>query len=338
VNEAPRNRPDSNRREQQQQIRQPSVDRTPSQANFRDRQSRDDFQRRSTQGNVRQNDPSSWQRKNDFENRRRSGEDRRSKESRIRNQVQHFIKDNPKLYGKEYWDSKTSRPWRDDKNPNVTQRSYDDVGKGVRSSVSSRYGDRKKWFRNDFWRHHGIHPRYYRDNLNWWGGASPATIGTWIGLGATPYYYTGYADYGDSNAYWNSSAANTYVPSEAYYPSNVDTDQNTQSENDFWMPLGVFTIIADGQNESMSHLFLQLALGRDGTISGVLYDANLDKTYEVAGAVDKITQKAIWKISSGQHSPIIEAGIYNLTQEEIPVKIYVPGGSKQDRLLIRLEE
>ncbi len=62
-----------------------------------------------------------------------------------------------------------------------------------------------------------------------------------------------------------------------------------------WMPLGVFAITQDGEPTGAEPtMFLQLALSKQGVISGTFQNTATNTVKAVEGMVDKQTQRAAW--------------------------------------------
>ena len=81
---------------------------------------------------------------------------------------------------------------------------------------------------------------------------------------------------------------------------------------------------------------MQLALNKDGTISGTFYNTTTNEVYELEGEVDSSTKRAFWKIVDNKDSPVVETGIYNLTQDIVPILIHFSNGLTQNKVLIRV--
>ena len=82
-----------------------------------------------------------------------------------------------------------------------------------------------------------------------------------------------------------------------------------------WMPLGVFAITQDGEPTGADPtMFLQLAVSKQGVISGTFQNTATNTVKAVEGMVDKQTQRAAWT-AEGQSRPLMETGIANLTQD-----------------------
>jgi hypothetical protein len=117
------------------------------------------------------------------------------------------------------------------------------------------------------------------------------------------------------------------------------TFPETEPAPDDWMPLGVFAITpADETTDDVDpSMFLQLAVSREGIISGSLQNTTANTVKAIEGMVDKQTQRAAWTVA-GETRPIMEAGIGNLTQETAPVLVHFADGTIQQWLLVRLDK
>jgi len=67
-----------------------------------------------------------------------------------------------------------------------------------------------------------------------------------------------------------------------------------------WLPLGTFAAVPSGSERSLApHLFLELALHRDGTVRGNYFDAVSDSVHPVTGRFNRETGLLSWQIGSG---------------------------------------
>ena len=104
------------------------------------------------------------------------------------------------------------------------------------------------------------------------------------------------------------------------------------------MPLGVFALTPDGQASGPDpSLFLQLAISKEGIISGTLHNSATNSTQTIEGMADKATQRAAWTVA-GKTRPIMETGIVNLTEDTAPALVHFADGQTQQWLMVRLEE
>jgi hypothetical protein len=104
------------------------------------------------------------------------------------------------------------------------------------------------------------------------------------------------------------------------------------------MPLGVFALTPDGQASGPEpSLFLQLAISKQGVLSGTLYNSATNSTQAIEGMVDKETQRSAWYVT-GKTRPIMETGVANLTEDAAPALVHFADGQTQQWLMVRLEE
>ena len=169
-----------------------------------------------------------------------------------------------------------------------------------------------------------------------WGG-----VGGWMGYGTTE---PGYYNYGEDMYYQDGAVysgdqqvatADEYAQqAEELVASAPETAPNKME----WMPLGVFALTQDGEAAGEAPtLFLQLALSKQGVISGTFSNKTSGDLQTIEGMVDKESQRAAWGVE-GKQRPIVETGIANLTKDSSPALIHFDGGETQQWLLVRLEE
>lgn len=228
-------------------------------------------------------------------------------------------------------------------------RSFDgqaDYGNAIRNNVANAYPNRNDWFGNNFWQNQAGHYPF-AENGNWWRAASWYGVSNWLGANAwsSPYYYDdGYAypyneptsSTGDSGTVINieqQSAPQTQTAPQA----PVQAEAAPPEGNGDWLPLGVFAFSKEGESAKTPNVFMQLALNKSGEIGGNLYIKSYNKTYPLAGEVDKKTQKAVWKMTNSENSPFVETGVYNLTQAQTPVKVTFADGSTEKGVLVRID-
>jgi hypothetical protein len=76
-----------------------------------------------------------------------------------------------------------------------------------------------------------------------------------------------------------------------------------------------------------------LALNRDGAVTGVLYDQLTQQQIALNGAVDKAAQRLVVRLE-GDDAKVVEMGLYNLTQPQVPVLIHFGADRQEMRYLI----
>jgi hypothetical protein len=111
----------------------------------------------------------------------------------------------------------------------------------------------------------------------------------------------------------------------------------TAADNADWMPLGVFALTENEGSAEDSTLFLQLAISKDGVIAGTFQNTATDKSFEVEGTIDDKSQRAAWG-PVGESWPIMETGIYNLTENEAGALVHFEDGQTQQWSMYRVDE
>jgi hypothetical protein len=185
--------------------------------------------------------------------------------------------------------------------------------------------------------------RYHWNNYNqnWWAFATAGALtGWWINARNTqPVYY----DYG-TNLYYEGD---TVVYNGEQLCSTEEYSQQAQAivasvpavdpDNVDWMPLGVFALTENEGSVEDSTLFLQLAISKEGVIAGTFQNTATDTSFEVEGTIDKDSQRAAWG-PVGESWPIMETGIYNLTENEAGALLHFEDGQTQQWSMTRLDE
>jgi hypothetical protein len=182
----------------------------------------------------------------------------------------------------------------------------------------------------------------------WWPGKW-AVAGTAWAVATWPYAsaYCGcssgepvYYDYGanvayeDGTVYVDDQAVGT---AEEYYAQAGEiAASGAESTNEEWMPLGVFAVISE-EGQTNTDKLVQLAINRDGVIKGNFQDVLTDKITPVVGAVDKTTQRVSFKLE-GNDQLVVETGLYNLTNDEVPILVHLGADRQEGRVLIRLKQ
>jgi hypothetical protein len=159
------------------------------------------------------------------------------------------------------------------------------------------------------------------------------------GFNSPPVYY----DYG-SNVYYENNVV--YYEGEPVGSSEEYAQQAQQiaaavpevvPEQAEWLPLGVFALTADDPSAEDATIFLQLAVSKEGIIAGTLRNTATDAAVEVEGTVDSESQRAAWGIV-GEQWPIMETGVYNLTENDAGALLHFEDGQTQEWRLVRMDE
>lgn len=181
-------------------------------------------------------------------------------------------------------------------------------------------------------------PQWYREHPQaWevthphadaWAVASFARAANWLGwVAVAPVAY----EY--STVYETASTA----PSD---PVQVETAGDLVHQGDLdpsvdsgeWLPLGVFALLPAERNHA-DHL-VQLAINKDGAVSGSYYDVLSDTKQPLYGSIDPQTQRVAWTVGSGD-GVIFETSLSSLTEEQSGVLLHFGNGQTQKWTLYR---
>lgn len=180
------------------------------------------------------------------------------------------------------------------------------------------------------------YPTSWSTCASWFTWAAPTTV--W----AQPIYY----DYGaggnvvveNNNVYINDqevASVEEYAQSAAALATVPPPESEEQAAEAEWMPLGTFAV-STGDDDTDASTTLQLAVSKEGVVSGTLYNSQTDQPRSVQGQVDKETQRVAFRVA-GSDKVVIETGLYNLTQSEAPVMVHLGGEQIKYYLLVRLD-
>jgi hypothetical protein len=189
---------------------------------------------------------------------------------------------------------------------------------------------------------------FWQENPGWsawaitrpFAWASWDSVGSWCGYSGEPTSY-GYGEdiyYSGDQVY----AGDTPVATTEEYAQQAEQIATTPpaaapAEGD-WLPLGVFAVTQDGQASGADpSLYMQLAISKQGAISGTLKNNLTGKTQSLEGMADKKSQRVAWT-AAGQERPIMETGLSNLTQDASPALIHFADGQTQQWLMVRIPE
>jgi hypothetical protein len=160
-----------------------------------------------------------------------------------------------------------------------------------------------------------------------WGSSQPI----YYSYGENVYYQGDQVYYGDQPV----ATTEQYVQQAEAIAKSVP---ETKPAPEDWMPLGVFAIGPDGQPTGADPtMYLQLAVSKQGVISGTFQNTATDSVQPIEGMVDKQTQRAAWAIV-GKDRPLMESGLVNLTEDTSPALVHFADGSTQQWLLVRLDK
>jgi hypothetical protein len=171
---------------------------------------------------------------------------------------------------------------------------------------------------------------YWRDRPYYWYGWTPADrLATWIIYGwDRPRYWTygpgGNIYYQDNYVYYDNQR---YKPADEYYQYVYDLAHSVpqideqRAEQMDWRPLGVFTL--SRPNESESQRALQLAVSKEGIVTGTYFNRQDGHVHPVSGMVDEESQRAAWAFADSEHPEVVfESSLFSLTQPESTVMVH----------------
>jgi hypothetical protein len=217
----------------------------------------------------------------------------------------------------------------------------------------------------DWWSrpHPGFYNWYTHGGYNpwrWWGPCTWAGVTGWIAGAAwgtawgTPVAYDygsgGNVVYQDNSVYVNGQQAGTaddyaqqaydlaQAGSTALAPydqaeDNGNADNAPQQTAADWMPLGTFGLTdVDGGEPNV---VMQLAVNKQGIISGTYRNEGTDTSVRLQGSVDKKTQRAAWW-SHDYPGAVFETGIYNLTKDQTTCLVHYGKTKTETKMLVRL--
>jgi hypothetical protein len=200
------------------------------------------------------------------------------------------------------------------------------------------------WFDGKWWNNHPGWRWHYGNGFNCWGWATWGAMTTWWptwGWSEPIYYnYGNNVYYQDDMVYYGDQPVATsdeYAHQAEQIATSIPADAEPAPED--WMPLGVFSLTAGSESSSTEDptLFLQLAVSKEGIISGSLQNTTANTVKQMEGMVDKQSQRAAWTVA-GETRPIMETGIGNLTQDTAPALVHFADGTTQQWLLVRLDK
>ncbi len=229
------------------------------------------------------------------------------------------------------------------------------------NNIRDHWGDyhhHDGWFNQNWWENHNhaccgwhYHNAFYNHNWSyWWTAPTWTTLSSWFTWPAVPatvwsngVYYDygsgGNVTYQDNSVYVGGqqvASAPDFAASAAALATVPAPASQAEAEKAEWMALGTFAVTANAKDVDPSRV-IQLAVNKQGVISGTLYNKQTDKAQTVQGQVDKQTQRVAFRIGDADNI-VVETGLYNLTQEEAPVLVHFGADKVENYLLVRLKQ
>lgn len=190
-----------------------------------------------------------------------------------------------------------------------------------RSTVRSNHPGYRDWFNGGFYARHNYYPYYFDSGLNWWAAPSWGVINNWVSTDWTyPVYY-------DVSGYQSQLVGE---PVEAAPGYTVPTTGD-------WLPIGTFAAVRSLDQASNPTMFVQLAVSKDGDVAGSYYNSALDQVHPLEGQIVTDPQQIAWVIGDRPNSPLMTTGVYDATQDVVPVQVHYPEGTEQSWVLVRLQ-
>jgi hypothetical protein len=176
-----------------------------------------------------------------------------------------------------------------------------------------------------------------------WPALSSWFIWTRPGIGWQPIYY----DYGPGGnvVFQNNfvyiggqqvASAADFAMSAADLATVAPPPTPEAAEDAEWMALGTFAVSSNEKEIDPSRV-IQLAVDRDGIISGTLFNTQTNDAETIQGRVDKETQRVAMRVGDKENI-VAETGLYNLTQDEAPMLVHFGPDKVEEWLLVRLED
>lgn len=229
-------------------------------------------------------------------------------------------------------------------------RVRNDWGRYDRDRLPYRYGWWAGYGGNNW---PGFFPYSYsrwRDRPYYWWGWTPAgRLTSWLVFGwDRPRYW----DYGYGNNIWYDDGyvyydGDRYLPVNEYYQQCYDLAHSVpqisqqEAENMDWAPLGVFAAARNSQDADAGDTSLQLAVNKDGVISGTYFSTKNNEVHPVMGMVDDHNKRAAFAFADGtQPKTVFETSIFNLTKSETTMMVHRGPNENDTEVwhLVRIEQ
>lgn len=188
--------------------------------------------------------------------------------------------------------------------------------------------------------------RYYPSTY-WWSTPTYPMVTNWFTPTAStpslsqPVYYDygseGNVTYQDNRVYIGGEAVATtdeFAQTAADLATVEAPEDEDSAEQSEWLPLGTFALTTDADDVDPDRI-IQLAVNKEGILSGTLYNQKTEETQAIQGRVDKQTQRVAMRIGESE-DVVAETGLYNLTQDEASVLVHFGTKTQDTYLLVRL--
>lgn len=214
------------------------------------------------------------------------------------------------------------------------------------------------WYFNDHWwmRHpHVIGGWHYSYGFAghpwrfWWNRPAWPVMQTWfVWAPQTPQIWTNPVqfDYGtggniyivDNRVFLGGqeiATAAEFAMTSAELATVPPPESVEQAEAAEWLPLGTFAFSTSQEDVEPARI-IQLAVNREGIVSGTMFNTLTEISQTVQGKVDPETQRVAFRIGESE-TLVVETGLYNLTQDEVPIWVHYGPERTETYLMVRLE-
>lgn len=234
-------------------------------------------------------------------------------------------------------------PVRSHRTVAVTRGSLRRKAVVVRRNVVVSFPGRSGWFSSSWYRRY---PRAWRPRIRVgrvWLFVPYRSWITWLAwspLNAPPPQPV-YYNYGTTVVYQGDTVVKgteKIASAEEYYQQAAaiaESGEESVTEEDEWQSFGVFALV-HGDEESSTKM-MELNANRSGKIRGNYYDALTETVVPITGAVDKESQRVAWRIGDSK-TVVYEAGMADLTKQELTILVHFGKDQTQQWQLVRLED
>jgi hypothetical protein len=133
----------------------------------------------------------------------------------------------------------------------------------------------------------------------------------------------------------DQTAATTQPDFQAATALAAASTEDTQDDQAKWFSLGMFALTKYDEDTPPTQT-VQLAVNKEGVLSGVLYDLTKDTSTPIHGSVDKSTQRAAFTLNA-KGDLVAETGISNLTEQETSLLVHEGPTQRELYRLTRLD-
>ncbi len=112
-----------------------------------------------------------------------------------------------------------------------------------------------------------------------------------------------------------------------------------QGQGSDWLPMGTFAVLRAGEDAEDAEVknVIQLATNKTGQIRGNYFSEEGDDARQLVGAVDSKSQRVALRFADDEKT-VMECGLWNLTQDSVPLLVHLNENDTEQVTLIRLSE